>query len=199
MKRTRPSLEKVLPYILLVGSIICLIAAFALTYDKIQVLKTPGYKPSCNINPILSCGSVMEKPQASLFGVPNTIYGLMGYSVLLSLAALLLAGVKFPRRIWQLIEIGLAAGLLFAGYLFFQGVFRIHAICPFCFLVWISMPPMFWYTTLYNFKQGHLKLPRLKATINFLQKHHGDVLLAWYVIFFGILLIKFWYYWSTLL
>jgi uncharacterized membrane protein len=197
-RKKRPlTLEITLPYILLVGSIIGLIAAFVLTYDKIHVLQDPTYRPPCNINPIISCGSVMEKPQANLLGVPNTIYGLIGFSALATVAGLLIAGVKLPRRIWQLIEVGVTAGLLFAGYLFFQGVFRIHAICPYCFLIWVTMPAVFWYTSLYNLRQGYLTL-RSGTTI-FLNKHHGDVLLAWYVLFLGLLVVKFWYYWSTLL
>jgi len=195
--KSKLSIEKALPYILLVGSIICLVAAFALTYDKIQVLKDGSYKPSCNINPILSCGSVMEKPQANLFGVPNTIYGLMGFSALLTLSVLTLAKVKFPRWIWQGLQVGLLGGMFFAYYLFFQGIFRIKAICPFCFLVWISIWPMFWYAAAYNVRQGHLSFG--KKVNWFIEKFRHDVLILWYVALFGILLVRFWYYWSTLL
>ncbi|CAN5188627.1 vitamin K epoxide reductase family protein [soil metagenome] len=194
---SRPSLAKVLPYILLIGSLIGLLAAFVLTYDKIQVLQDSSYIPSCNINPVLSCGSVMEKPQASLFGVPNTIFGLMGFSVLATLSALLIMGVKLPRRVWQGIQLGVIGGMIFTLYLFFQGVFRIGAICPFCFLIWITMPVMFWYTTLYNLKNKHVSAPA--KVRNFLIDHHLDILILWYLIFFGILLQHFWYYWSTLI
>ena len=191
------SLEKVLPWILLIGGTIGLIAAFALTYDKIQVLHNPDYQPSCNINPVLSCGSVMNKPQASLMGVPNTIFGLMGFSVLITLAVLMLTKVKLPRFIWRGTWVGLLGGMLFAGYLFFQGVFRIGAICPFCFLIWITMPLMFWYTTLYNLRHGHFKIAGKVG--DWLQKHHLDVIAFWYLLFFGILLQHFWYYWKTLI
>ena len=64
--------------------------------------------------------------------------------------------------------------MLFAGYLFFQGVFRIGAICPFCFLIWITMPLMFWYTTLYNLRHGHFKIAGKVG--DWLQKHHLDII-----------------------
>jgi uncharacterized membrane protein len=197
MTRTNITLEKTLPYILLIGSIVGLIAAFALTYDKIHVLQNPDYEPACNVSPIISCGSVMEKPQASLLGVPNTIFGLMGFSALMTIATLAIMGVRMPKKVWLGIGAGLIGGLIFAGYLFFQGVFRINAICPFCFMVWVVMPTMFWYTTLYILRQGYV---RVNAQLNsFLQRHHGDILMTWYVFFLGILFVKFWYYWSTLL
>jgi uncharacterized membrane protein len=81
------TLPRVLPYILIVAGIIGCIASFVLTYDKIQVLQNANYEPSCNINPILSCGSVMKTEQASLFGVPNTVFGLVAYSMLFTFAS----------------------------------------------------------------------------------------------------------------
>ncbi len=194
------TLKQTLPYIFLVAGIVGLVASFALTYDKIQVLKNPAYNPGCNINPILSCGSVMETEQASVLGIPNTIFGLMAFSMLLMLGVVLLAGATFKRWLWLAIHVGVLGGFLFFIYLYFQAVFRIHAICPYCFLVWLIVPPVFWYTTLYNLREGNFKnrliKPRIKA---WLQRHHGDVLLIWYVLFFGILINQFWYYWETLI
>jgi uncharacterized membrane protein len=190
-------LSKVLPWILLIGSLVGLLAAFQLTYDKLHVLADKDYHPACNINPILSCESVMMTPQANLFGMPNTIFGIAGFSVLAALAVLLLMGVELPKKVWLGLQLGVMAGLAFALYLFFQGVYRINAICPYCFLIWISMPPVFWYTTLYNTQQGYL--PIKPAIAKFIRRHHADLLLVWYLVFFGLLLEHFWYYWSTLL
>jgi len=197
VRLSKTTLDKTLPWILLIGSIIGLVVSFALTYDKIQVLKNPSYVPSCNINPVISCGSVMSKPQSELFGIPNTIFGLIGFSVLGTFAALLTMKIVLPKKIWWLIQGGVTGGLLFAGYLFFQGIFRIHAICPYCFLIWITMPPMFWYTTLLNFRTK--RIPVNNRVSNILNRFHGDVLIGFYVLFVAILLVKFWYYWSTLI
>jgi len=194
------TLKQVLPYIFLVAGIIGCIASFALTYDKIQVLKNPAYQPSCNINPILSCGSVMKTEQASVLGVPNTIFGLMGFSGLAVIGLTLLAGATFRRWLWLTINIGALAGFCFFIYLFYQGVYRINAICPYCFVVWMIVPPVLWYTTLYNISEGHIKLRFLHVKIKiWLQRHHGDVLLVWYLFIFSLLITHFWYYWKTVL
>jgi uncharacterized membrane protein len=195
------TLRQTLPYILLFCSLVGLLAAFALTYDKIQVLKDPAYNPNCNINPILSCGSVMKTEQASLFGVPNTILGLMGFSGLATIAVALLAGAKFKKWFWWGIQAGAIGGLVFMLYLFFQGVFRINAICPWCFATWMVTIPIFWYTTLYNLREKNISLPTKYGNYlnNFMQKHHGNILVVFYLIIFGILLQHFWYYWQTLI
>jgi uncharacterized membrane protein len=198
--KTKLTLEKVLPFILIVVGVIGMLASFVLTYDKIQVLTDPNYDPGCNINPILSCGSVMKTEQASLLGVPNTIFGLVGFSMLLTFGFLLAAGAQVKRWIWLCAQAAASVGVVFMHYLFFQGVYRINAICPWCFVVWMIVIPAFWYITLYNLRQKNLVLPtRLAALVPFVQKNHGNILLVWYLAIFGILIHQFWYYWSTLL
>lgn len=194
------SLNKVLPYVLIAAGIIGIIASFVLTYDKIHVLTDKGYEPSCNINPILSCGSVMKTEQASLLGVPNTVFGLIVFSMLLTFGFLLAGGAKVKKWVWIGAQVAATIGVVFMHYLFYQGVYRINAICPWCFAVWMITIPTFWYITIYNLREQNIKLPaRMSKVSAFLQKHHGDVLVVWYLIVLGILLEHFWYYWSTLL
>ena len=195
--RKKLTLSVVLPYLLILVGILGCLASFALTYDKIHVLQNPNYDPGCNINPILSCGSVMKTEQASLFGVPNTVFGLMAFSMLLTFGVLLATGVKANKWVWRCAQLAAAVGVVFMHYLFFQGVYRINAICPWCFLVWMITIPAFWYITLYNLRERNIVLP---APISaFMLKYHGEILLIWYLTIFGILLEHFWYYWSTIL
>lgn len=194
------TLQVALPYILIIAGILGCIASFALTYDKIQIIKDPNYVPSCNINPIFSCGSVMKTEQANLLGVPNTLFGLVGFTALTTLGVLLVAGAQLRKWLWILAQIMATIGVVFMHYLFFQGVYRIGAICPWCFLVWMITIPTFWYMTLYNLREGYITLPKQIAGWNkVLQRNHGNVLLVWYLIIFVILLHRFWYYWVTLI
>jgi len=194
------TVQRVLPYLLVMAGIIGCAASFVLTYDKIHVLQDPNYSPACNINPILSCGSVMGTKQASLLGVPNTVFGLMAFSMLLTFGFLLVSGAQVKRWIWIIAQVVALVGVIFMHYLFFQGVFRIQAICPWCFVVWMITIPAFWYITVYNLKQGIIRLPlKLRLVSVFVQQHHADIILVWYLAIFGVLLQHFWYYWSTLL
>ncbi len=199
-KLTRITLKQALPYIFLVVGVVGCIASFALTYDKIHVLQDPSYRPACNINPILSCGSVMKTQQASLFGVPNTVFGLMGFSGIIVLGLTLLAGASYRKWLWRTINLGVLGGFGFFLYLFFQGVYRINAICPYCFIIWMIMPPLLWYLTLYNLAEGNVKLGFVPIKVKaFLRRHHGDVLVSWYLFIFILLLTHFWYYWRTVI
>lgn len=199
--KTKPkNINKFLPYVLVFCAALGLLASFVLTYDKIQVLKNPLYDPPCNINPVLSCGSVMKTEQASLLGVPNTIFGIMGFTALITFGVLILASTGIKKWVWQVAQVAATTGVLFMHYLFFQGVFRINAICPWCFVTWMVTIPIFVYVTAFNLQENNLPVPkRLHKIATWIQRNYGNILISWYVIIFLILLNHFWYYWQTLL
>ena len=49
---------RVTPWVLIIGGFFGLLAAFELTLEKIAVTADPNYIPECDINPVLSCGSI---------------------------------------------------------------------------------------------------------------------------------------------
>jgi len=99
----------------LIAGLSGLFASMTLTVEKIKILLNPSYVPSCNINPIVSCGSVMVTPQASVLGFPNPLLGIVGFTVVVVTGVLAVAKVPLPRWYW----IGLAAGILM-GAVFVQ-------------------------------------------------------------------------------
>jgi uncharacterized membrane protein len=181
-------LDRVLPWLLLIGGLIAMVASIMLSVEVFDRLKNPHYVPICNLNPVLSCTSVADSSQSHLFGLPNYFIGIAGY------------GAKFKRWLWQLIEVGLLFAISFLTWLQFETIYRIGALCIFCMIVWAATIPVFWYTTLYNLRAGNLKTPeRLRGLAGFAQRHHGDVLVLWFVIIIVLILKRFWYYWSTLI
>lgn len=193
-------LDKALPYILAIGGIVGLLAAFILTIEKIELIKDPSFQPSCNISPILSCGSVMGTTQAEAFSVPNSLIGIAGFAVLAALGVAMLAGARYKRWLWLCIQAGMVFGMGFVLWLQYHSIYVIGALCPYCMVVWAVMIPIFWYVTLYNLRQRHIRLPaRLQPANEFVQRHHGDIIISWFVILVGLILHRFWSYWSTLL
>ena len=74
-----------------------LAASLMLTYEKIELLGNPKYVPSCNFNPVLACGSVIATPQASVFGFPNPLIGIVGFTVVVVTGEHAVANVRQPR------------------------------------------------------------------------------------------------------
>ena len=192
------TLQRILPYVLLVGGIIGYICAFVIMFEKIRILNNPHYIPSCNLNPIISCGSVMQSKQANVFGFANPFIGLGAFPAVAVVGAAMLAGARFKRWFWLTLEAGLVLGLAFAYWLLFESVYSIHALCPYCLGVDVVTITMFWYVTLYVIDQKHIKLPagHIKKAYAWVRRHHLDILVLWFLIIIAIILKHFWYYYG---
>ena len=192
------TLQRALPYILIIGGIIAYICAFILTQDKFKVLENPNFIPSCNLNPIISCGGVMQSKQAAIFGFPNPLIGLGAYPSLIVVGAAMLAGARFKRWFWLALNAGMALGTAFALWLLFESIYRIHALCPFCLGTDAVTLPMFWYITLYNVDRKNIRLPKggAQRVYGWVRRHHLDLLVLFYLIIIGLILNHFWYYYG---
>lgn len=198
-KPTQGSLAKVLPWLLLVGGVIGMVASILLSIEVFNRLKDPGYIPFCNLNPVVSCTSVADSPQGRLFGFPNYFIGIAAYAAIATIGAAQLAGACFKRWFWRAVQLGVAAAMVFITWLQFQSLYRIGALCLFCVVVWAVTGPIFWYVTLYNLREGNLTTPaRLKGIAGVAQKYHAEILTSWFLLILILITARFWYYWSTL-
>ncbi|AIR97237.1 vitamin K epoxide reductase family protein [Streptomyces glaucescens] len=140
-----------------------LLAAWVITIDKFKILegKVSGetFTPSCSLNPIVSCGSVMESDQASVFGFPNPMLGLVTYGIVVCVGVSLLARARFPRWYWLTFNAGTLFGVAFCTWLMVQSLYEINALCLWCSLAWVATITMFWYVTSFNVRNGFLPAP----------------------------------------
>lgn len=195
------SLQKAMPWLLVVCGAIGLVCSLIIMYDKVALLKDPAFRPGCDLNPVVSCGSVMESWQANAFGFPNPFIGIAGFSVIVTTGMLLLAGAaRLKRWYWLGLQGGVMFGVCFIHWLFFQSVYRINALCPYCMVVWIMTITLFWYVTLYNIQTGIIRLKGvLQQAAFFARRHHLDILLLWLLVIAALILKHFWYYYGPYL
>lgn len=195
----RPMSDRALAWLMLVGGVVGLAAAFVLAVEKFALLTDPSYTPSCSLNPVLSCGSVMQTAQAEAFGFPNPLLGVAAFPVVAATGAALLAGARLARWYWLGLQAGVTFGVVFVGWLIFQSLYRIGALCPYCMVVWTVMLPLFWYVTLRNATTGMFGAKvRGSRVVRVAAQWHLVVLTAAVVVALGLIADRFWYYWSTL-
>jgi uncharacterized membrane protein len=171
-----------------------LTAALTLTIEKIELLINPNYVPSCSINPVLSCGSVMQTPQASAFGFPNPLIGIVAFSVVVVTGVLALANVELPRWYWIGLATGTALGVVFIHWLIFESLYRIGALCPYCMVVWAVTVTMFVVVASIAWQP----LPS-NAAARVLHTWRWSIVALWFTAVILMILVRFWNYWSTLI
>jgi len=151
---------------MLVSACLSLIASFVLSIDAVKLAANPQVALSCNINSVISCGTVATSWQASLFGFPNAFLGLAAEPVVITIAVASLGGVRFPRWFMFAAQIVYGIGVIFAYWLFYQAMFHIGALCPWCLLVTVSTTLVFTTLTHVNIRDGNLPLPaRLRSVL----------------------------------
>lgn len=195
---TKARFAAVLPWLLVIGGIIGIASSMILVYDQIQIWKNPHFLPTCNLNPIVNCGTVIHSNQGDIFGIPAPFFGLLLFPALLTIGISLFAGATYRRWFWRGLQVGATGGVVFALWLYWLSLYRVHALCPFCLAVDTVVYTAAWYITLYNLSAGNLgNRWQHSRAVQFVLRHHLDVLLLWFVLITVVALKHFWYFFGS--
>ncbi|GJF10919.1 membrane protein [Mycolicibacterium cyprinidarum] len=182
-------------FFVLIAGFVGLAASLALTIEKIEILINPDYVPTCSINPVLSCGSVMITPQASVFGFPNSLIGVVAFSIALVTGVLALARVPLPRWYWAGMAAGALVGAVLVHWLIFQSLYRIGALCPYCMVVWaVTIPLLVVAASIAVAPQDSGS-----TLVRVLYTWRWSLVAVWFTAVVLLILERFWNYWSTLI
>ena len=116
--------------------------AGAILTAYLTVTKLAGAEVTCSIDGGAgSCSDVLNSPYAEVFGLPLSLFGLLGYLAMaaFALSPLLLkqegnrgAKKQLEQVTWLLLLAGSTAMAVFSGYLMYVLAFRIQTVCYYC-------------------------------------------------------------------
>ena len=95
---------------------------------KRRMGKDKNYKPLCDISERISCTKAMGSEFGSMFLVPNSVYGIIFYGLMLFLSWMGL----IPWVFW--LSVISVLGSLFLAYVSF---FKLKVVCPLCLMIYI--------------------------------------------------------------
>lgn len=176
-------MSKSYSYILIICGFVGLAASFLLTANIIELAKDPSVNLPCNINPFISCTSIINSPQGNIFGFPNPLLGVAGFSFVLATGVLLLSGAAPSRRFWTFFTIGVTFAILLIHWFIYQSIFVLGSLCLYCMVTWSVTWPIFVYT-LKNYK---LQIINHKL----LENNHLVILIGWYLLIIFLILFRF--------
>lgn len=181
-------------WVMLVAGAAAFWAAFVLSVEKLEILKNADAVLSCSLNAVLNCASVMKTWQAEVFGFPNSFIGIMGFAIVIAVAMGGLMRVKYSRVYLVTAQVFYALGLLFAYWLFFQSVYNIQVLCPWCLVVTATTTLVFESLLHINLRENSFGLSK-KANSRvqkFLDRQLDIVIVAvWLVLLTSLVFIKF--------
>lgn len=185
-------------WLLTIVGIVGAIASIELVVSEIQLAADPNAALTCDINPFIACGTFLQTWQGHVFfGLPNALLGAVGFGALTGVGATMLAGARYARWFW----LALLGGVLGAGLfvLWFMGVsfFVVKALCPWCFVVWVSTIPLVTHTLARTVQGRHFSFGSRVDGVLVRERHL--VTAALYILLLLAIAIAYWDSWLTLL
>jgi uncharacterized membrane protein len=180
--------------VMLVSSVASLVASFVLSVEALTLAENPNAELGCDINAVLSCGTVGSSWQASVLGFPNAFLGLIAEPVVITIAVASLGGVRFPRWFMLGAQAVYTIGLGFAYWLFHQAMFEIGALCPWCLLITVATTLVFFEMTHVNIRDNNLYLPpRLHDSLSWAIRARLDLLLVivWLLVLALLIVLRY--------
>jgi uncharacterized membrane protein len=180
------------------AGVLGLLASWVIAIDEFKIYQARAagetFTPSCSLNPVVACGSVMESEQAHVFGVPNPFIRLVCYALVVMFATGLIAGVRYPTWLWVGLGAGSAFGVSFCAWLQFQSLFRINALCLWCCLVWTMTIFIFSRVALHFARHGAAPVPR--ALRRGMTEFPWALPTLWSGLVGVVILVRWWDFWT---
>lgn len=172
---------------LIVTGGIALASALILTIEKVHLLENPEEALACDLSAFVSCGGVVNQWQASVFGFPNPLMGIVGFTMVVLLGVLLVSRVVLPRWFWGGIAIGVTFGIGFVTWLQSQSIYDIKVLCPYCMVVWLMMIPMF----VVSIGQVLTEYRPASGVTRFVNEWRVLIVALWYVVLASLIWFQF--------
>lgn len=179
---SRVDVSRGLGVFVIVAGVVGGFASTQLVIEKIHYFQAlaEGKKATtgCDINAFVSCGAVINTDQASLFGFPNPVIGMIMFPALVVFGVLMVAGIALPRWMWAGLQVGVVLAAIFITWLQTQSIYEINALCPWCMVVWTMVIPL---TVLITAQNLRTFAPQAKVTA-IVSDWTLLIILLWYVV-----------------
>lgn len=157
--------QRVAALVLLAGAALGLLASFVLSVEAVILARDANAVLSCSISAIINCATVANHWSATVFGMPNSFFGMMAMPVVVTIAVALVAGVKFPRWFLCCTQAGVMAGFAAAVWMLYMSMVQIGVLCPWCLVLDIAMVMMLFGSTRYVVLGGVLTQRYVQAVV----------------------------------
>ncbi|MBX3312393.1 MAG: hypothetical protein KF916_05820 [Microbacteriaceae bacterium] len=141
------------------------IASLELTLARFQSLEFPDQQLGCDFGILVNCSDSLAAWQGRVFfDIPNTLFGLAGFAVIIVIGAAIIAGAKFAPWFWGFWLVGVTAQFALTAWFQYQSIFVIGSLCPWCIAMWFASVPIFFIGISYPFAAGVFKWRKAFAT-----------------------------------
>lgn len=172
-----------------IAAAVGLLASLVLSHEALILAANKSATLSCSLNAVINCATVANHWSSSLLGFPNSFIGLVTMPVVMTIAVVIVSGVKLPTWFMRATQIGVSLGLVFATWMFYMSFMVIQVLCPWCLVTDVAMLVIFFGVTRYNVLNKHCFNQKFNKKILPWFKKGYDQLTMWLIIVLVIISI----------
>lgn len=131
--------QKLLYGIITIGAAVGFIASFLQMLEKITLLKSSDAVLSCNLNSVFNCSNILNAPQSSVFGFPNSLLCITFFALMLTAGLVGWTGGHITSKLRLVYQ---AMTLFFIGFgfwYFWQSIFNVGSLCVYCIFCYLGV------------------------------------------------------------
>src|SRR5665647_2459944 len=131
--------QKLLYGTLTIAAVIGFVAFFLQMLEKLTLLRNAQSTLSCNLNSVFNCSHILNAPQSSVFGFPNSLLCVTFFALMLSAGligwtgGLITSKLRFVYQAMTLFFIG------FGFWYFWQSIFNVASLCIYCIFCYLGV------------------------------------------------------------
>jgi uncharacterized membrane protein len=143
---------------LILGGALGVLASAALIVEKIESLKHPASRLSCDVSVFVGCSASLDSQQGELLGFPNPVFGLAFWSAIVTIGVVIVA-IGNPRWMWIALAAGMTGSMVLVAWFIAQSIYVIGVLCPWCMLTWAVTTPLFLLVVSHTLRSGIVPVP----------------------------------------
>ena len=139
--RKKLSIAFMFPYILIIFGLAGAAASIIINTEKVDLIRHPKTVLACDLNPVYSCGNVIDSKRSKTFGIANELIGIAMFSGVFAVGVMVLAGSR-PKKWFWLLLLAVMVGFNIATLtLWYESVYVIGSLCIFSVVLGLAVGP----------------------------------------------------------
>ncbi len=135
-----PSSKQKLYYaVITLASLVGFVASFLQMLEKLTLMKNVDAVLVCNLNSVFSCTNILNAPQSSVFGFPNSLLCIIFFGFTLTAGLIGWTGGVITAKMRLVFQAMAVFFLGFGLWYFWESIFNVGSLCIYCLFCYLGV------------------------------------------------------------
>lgn len=133
------SKQKLYYAVITLASLLGFVASFLQMLEKLTLMKNVDAVLVCNLNSVFSCTNILNAPQSSVFGFPNSLLCIIFFAFTMVAGLIGWAGGLVTHKLRLAFQAMAVFFLGFGLWYFWESIFNVGGLCMYCLACYLGV------------------------------------------------------------